>query len=124
MIFLQHFRENPLLRQLPKLALVWSLPSMREVVLSGFQLELYSREEKPVAYWFTAEIIDAQLACYDELILVIPKGSLLGYHLVVSTNVLLRLKSLSRSIVPTTMAYGLTIHMYCHVRGTSLQLID
>ena len=48
---------------------------MREVILSGFQLELYSREEKSLAYWYAVEVIDAHLNCLDNLTSIVQQGA-------------------------------------------------
>ena len=47
---------------------------MREVILSGFQLELYGRDEKSFAYWYAMEVIDAHLSCLDNLTSIVPEG--------------------------------------------------
>ena len=61
-------------RSLPQAALLWRLESLREIVFSGFKLELYLSYERPFAYWYLCEIITAQLAMLDELDNVIPSG--------------------------------------------------
>ena len=48
---------------------------MREVIFSGFQLELYGREEKSFAYWYAVEVIDAHLSCLDNLTSIVQEGS-------------------------------------------------
>jgi hypothetical protein len=60
--------------QMPKVALLWRLSSIREIVFSGFQLDLLSAEERPTAYWYAAEVLDAHLSCLDDIMPVIPKG--------------------------------------------------
>ena len=57
------------------MALLWRLSVVREVILSGFQLELYSREEKSFAYWYAGEVIDAHLSCLDNLISIVQEGA-------------------------------------------------
>ncbi|KAJ7348862.1 Mak10 subunit, NatC N-terminal acetyltransferase-domain-containing protein [Mycena albidolilacea] len=59
------------MKQLPACALVWRLSVIREVVLSGFQLELYTSEEKPFAYWYASQVMDAHLACLDDMLLAV-----------------------------------------------------
>ncbi|KAJ7184549.1 Mak10 subunit, NatC N-terminal acetyltransferase-domain-containing protein [Mycena filopes] len=59
------------MRHIPACALVWRLSVIREVVLSGFQLELYTSEEKPFAYWYASQVIDAHLACLDDMLLAV-----------------------------------------------------
>lgn len=64
------------MKHIPACALVWRLSVVREVVLSGFQLELYTSEEKPFAYWYASQVIEAHLACLDDMLLAVPPGSL------------------------------------------------
>jgi N-alpha-acetyltransferase 35, NatC auxiliary subunit len=72
----QEIPEDLLITRLPDVALLWLV---REVILSGFQLELYSRrEEKPFAYWYAVEVIDTRLNCLDNLTSVVPQGTY--YH--------------------------------------------
>jgi hypothetical protein len=49
---------------------------MREIVLSGFQLELYAKEEKAFAYWYAACIMDLHLNCLHALIPTLMQGKL------------------------------------------------
>ena len=71
---LQALPQNHILTKLPYVALCWRLASLREVVLSGFQLELYAAEERPFAYWYATQILDVHLTCIDNLFAVVPKG--------------------------------------------------
>ena len=57
------------------MALLWRLSVVREVILSGFQLELYAREEKCFAYWYAAEVMDAHLGCLDNLTSIVQEGA-------------------------------------------------
>ncbi|KAI6046740.1 Mak10 subunit, NatC N-terminal acetyltransferase-domain-containing protein [Pisolithus marmoratus] len=43
-----------------------------EIILSGFQLSLYSANERPLAYWYLARVLEQHLACLDEIIEVLP----------------------------------------------------
>ena len=63
---------------------------MREVILSGFQLELYGREEKSFAYWYAVEVIDAHLSCLDNLTSVAEEGA--HSHFICSFVLVLYLK--------------------------------
>ncbi|KAF8626362.1 hypothetical protein AX15_005013 [Amanita polypyramis BW_CC] len=71
--------KDNILRYLPTVAVIWRLSVIQEVVLSGFQLQLYSPEEIPFAYWYTTQVIEARLECLDYLIPIVPKSSL-TYH--------------------------------------------
>ncbi|EIN07974.1 hypothetical protein PUNSTDRAFT_135491 [Punctularia strigosozonata HHB-11173 SS5] len=65
----------PLIRSLPVVVLCKRLANIREVVLSGFQLELYSVEEKPLAYWYASQAIEAHATCLESLLKVMPDGT-------------------------------------------------
>ena len=56
-----------ILTYLPDIALLWRFTIIREIVLSGFQLELYHGEEIPFAYWYSAKVIDEHLKCLDNI---------------------------------------------------------
>ncbi|KIM87338.1 hypothetical protein PILCRDRAFT_63658, partial [Piloderma croceum F 1598] len=56
-------------------ALLWRLTIVREVLLSGFQLELYTMEEKAFAYWYVTQVIEEHLCCLDDWIPAVSKES-------------------------------------------------
>ena len=49
---------------------------MREVLLSGFQLQLYVDDEKSFVYWELSHVAHEHLATLNSLEPVIPKGEL------------------------------------------------
>lgn len=55
--------------------LLWRLSAIREIIFSGFQLELYTADEKSFAYWYAAQVLDAHLSCLDDLLVIVPKGT-------------------------------------------------
>lgn len=55
---------------------MWRLASAREVILSGFQQELYSKEELPIAYWYLVHVLDVHLANIDEILVYVRPGQL------------------------------------------------
>ncbi|KAF5387015.1 hypothetical protein D9615_002044 [Tricholomella constricta] len=67
--------KNHIVMQLPNVALIWRLSAIREVIFSAFQLELYSLEERPFAYWYAAQVLEEHLSCLDNLLDVVPKDS-------------------------------------------------
>jgi len=69
------------LRRIPTIALIWRFSTIRDVVLSGFQLELYSPEEKCFAYWYAARVMKAHLASINELLTVVEEGESPQCHL-------------------------------------------
>jgi hypothetical protein len=62
--------------RVPDAALLWRLSIVREVVLSGIQLELYTMEEKAFAYWYVTQVIEEHLCCLDDWMPVVLKGML------------------------------------------------
>lgn len=47
--------------------LMYRLSTIREVVLSGFQLSLYTNEERVFAYWYVSQVLEMHLSCIDQL---------------------------------------------------------
>lgn len=62
------------LEQLPNAILLGRLSALRELVLSGFQLELYAANERPFAYWYASQIIEKHLVCIDAIISILVPG--------------------------------------------------
>lgn len=54
--------------------MMWRLVATREVILSGFQQDLYSPEEVPIAYWYVARVLDVHLTCIDEVLSFVERG--------------------------------------------------
>jgi hypothetical protein len=59
---------------MPDAALHVRLEAAREIVLSGFQLELYAAAERPVAYWYAKRILEADAEVLGRLLEVVPEG--------------------------------------------------
>ena len=59
---------------LPNVILLWRLDIIREVLLSGFQLELYVEDEKSFVYWELSQVTHEHLAILHALEPVIPEG--------------------------------------------------
>lgn len=74
-IITQEIPSGHLITRLPDVALLWRLSIVREVVLSGFQLELYGPDERCFAYWYAMEVVDVHLSCLDNLTSVIQEGT-------------------------------------------------
>ncbi|KAI0344977.1 Mak10-domain-containing protein [Trametopsis cervina] len=54
-------QSKHVLKVLPEAANAWKLDAAREIVLSGFQQDLYPAYERPFAYWLVAHIIDQHI---------------------------------------------------------------
>ncbi|KAF8872660.1 Mak10 subunit, NatC N-terminal acetyltransferase-domain-containing protein [Gymnopilus junonius] len=74
-IDMEDLPQSNVLSKLPDIALSWRLSIIREVVLSGFQLELYATHERPFAYWYVAQIVETHLECLDGLLAMVQTGS-------------------------------------------------
>lgn len=54
--------------------LLLRLESIREVVFSGFQLDLYTMEERGFAYWYCAEVLQQHITILGRIIEAVPGG--------------------------------------------------
>jgi hypothetical protein len=77
---------------LPNVILLWRLEIIREVLLSGFQLELYVEDEKSFVYWELSQVTHEHLATLHALEPVIPEGE----HVSTLTVLVLDLRSVGR----------------------------
>lgn len=95
---------------------------VRDIVLSGFQLELYTDEEKTFAYWYSVRIIDEHLRRLDNLLDVAPDGLyLFCWNVKRSTHTILRtyrLRSADRVALSVEISYGPSVNLYFFVRGS------
>ncbi|KAF9239144.1 Mak10 subunit, NatC N-terminal acetyltransferase-domain-containing protein [Melanogaster broomeanus] len=69
--------EPDLLSRLRAAVLMSRLSVIREVIYSGFQLSLYSAEERVFAYWYAAQVLELQLSCMDEVMSEMPDSAAL-----------------------------------------------
>jgi hypothetical protein len=65
---------------LPRLAEHAFLVTAREMVFSGFSLELYGVDERPAAYWYAARLLSADRDVIDALVLAVPEGEVVFLH--------------------------------------------
>lgn len=54
--------------------MLWQISVAREIILSGFQQELYTTNERPVAYWYTAQVLRIHLLLLEMLRKIVPEG--------------------------------------------------
>ncbi|KAI0062099.1 Mak10-domain-containing protein [Artomyces pyxidatus] len=64
--------DSALVLAIPRAVLLWQLSIVREVVLSGFAMELYVPHERPFAYWYASQVMKEQLSVLEQLESVIP----------------------------------------------------
>ncbi|KZT11152.1 Mak10-domain-containing protein [Laetiporus sulphureus 93-53] len=95
---------NMLLESLLRAASYWRLNAAREVILSGFQQDLYALEEMPIAYWYLARILDAHLECIDDILSYNPKYSEAHDELLYQSRFLTALQLMS--IVISALMYN------------------
>lgn len=60
--------------RLRSVVLMRRLEAISDIILSGFQLSLYSVNERPLAYWYLARVLEQHLTCLDEIIEVLPNS--------------------------------------------------
>lgn len=100
---LEEIPQNLLITRLPDVALLWRLSVVREVILSGFQLDLYSREERPFAYWYAVDVIDTHLSCLDNLTSIAPQDTAAYREMAYQTQFLTALRSICAALFTILM---------------------
>ncbi|EIW85641.1 Mak10-domain-containing protein [Coniophora puteana RWD-64-598 SS2] len=60
--------------QVSRLALSYRLSIIREIIFSGFQLELYNAEERVFAYWYAVQVIGANLEVWHAMLVGLGEG--------------------------------------------------
>ncbi|KJA19072.1 hypothetical protein HYPSUDRAFT_144144 [Hypholoma sublateritium FD-334 SS-4] len=95
--------HNHPLHQLPSAALLWRLAIVRDIVLSGVQLELYAPGERSFAYWYAAQVIDAHLEILDNMLPVVRKGLPIHEEMTYQIQLLTALQSLCNASALITM---------------------
>ncbi|KAI9433909.1 Mak10 subunit, NatC N-terminal acetyltransferase-domain-containing protein [Lactarius indigo] len=68
-------KDRLLIDAIPKAMLLWRLSIIEEVLLSGFQLELYVKDEKSFVYWELRQVIHEHLSVLDSLERVMPEDA-------------------------------------------------
>jgi len=73
---LEPSNDPDLLSRLRAVVLMYRLSVIREVIYSGFQISLYSAEERVFAYWYAAQVLELQLSCMDEIMSGMPESAM------------------------------------------------
>lgn len=108
--------KDDIVMQLPDVVLVWRLSAIREVILSGFQLELFALEERPVAYWYGTQVLDTHLSCLDNLLRVVPKDSMAYREMEFQFQLLTALQAMLTAVFVSSMS--LITFSWSHLRPT------
>ncbi|KAF6764625.1 Mak10 subunit, NatC N-terminal acetyltransferase-domain-containing protein [Ephemerocybe angulata] len=95
--------EGHIAAKLPRIIASFRLEAMREITLSGFQLELYAPPERPHAYWYTAKVIEAHIECYDDILPTLAKDSKPYEETLYRQRVLLALSALCTAVYLVTI---------------------
>ena len=53
---------------------------LRDIILSGFELELYMHDERPFAYWYLAQISQLHVSVVGDVIENLPEGANYLYY--------------------------------------------
>ncbi|EAU81853.1 hypothetical protein CC1G_06064 [Coprinopsis cinerea okayama7 len=67
--------QTHIIRKLPETILTFRLESIREIILTGFQLELYAAYERPFAYWYLSVVEGRLRECYECVLGVLEQDS-------------------------------------------------
>ena len=104
---------------LPNVILLWRLDIIQEVLLSGFQLELYLDDEKSFVYWELGQVTHEHLATLHALEPVIPEGELVFKLTVLVLNIrsIGRYQSAWRTYVLTLISQRLPVILHGNVHG-------
>lgn len=78
----QNLHPNDIIHQLPSAVLLYEMTTVREILLSGMQLELYNLWEKVFVYWYLAKVLGKHLECLNSLLSVIPEGMISQFLLI------------------------------------------
>ncbi|KAI6131168.1 Mak10 subunit, NatC N-terminal acetyltransferase-domain-containing protein [Pisolithus croceorrhizus] len=90
--------------RLRSVVLMRRLETISDIVLSGFQLSLYSVNERPLAYWYLTRVLEQHLACLDEIIEVLPsKQRICGVAFQFRARYLTALQALSLALFAVTV---------------------
>ena len=65
-----------ILKCLPLAILHWRICVVRDLILSGFELELYAVDEHPFAYWYLSQILVVHESTLRDLLDLVTDGML------------------------------------------------
>jgi hypothetical protein len=109
---------------IPKAMLLWRLSIIEEVLLSGFQLELYVKDEKSFVYWELSQVILEHLSILDSLERVIPKSRFIRkarMSVLRSFRSLNRYRSIWRTHLRTLISHFLSVTLHRNAHGKTLE---
>jgi hypothetical protein len=72
----QKIPASDVIHQFPTTFLIYELSTVKDILLSGLQLELYSVHEKVFVYWYLSKVIEKHLHCLDSVLSIIPHGEI------------------------------------------------
>lgn len=98
---------------------MWRLSIIREVLLSGFQLELYVEDEKSFVYWELSQVAHEHLSILNTLEPVIPKGEIVPMPVVSVLNIqsIHRYQSIWRTYLCMFISQRFPVTLYRNVHG-------
>ncbi|OCB91093.1 hypothetical protein A7U60_g1658 [Sanghuangporus baumii] len=87
--------DSRVLKCIPLAILHWRAGIARDIVLSGFELELHAPDERPFAYWYLSEILQTHEEVLKELLSAVPEDTPARNHLLVQEQYVAVLKEMS-----------------------------
>ncbi|KAJ3569987.1 hypothetical protein NP233_g4697 [Leucocoprinus birnbaumii] len=106
MVLYVDFSDLPpdnIISALPNAVLLWRLSAIREIVFSGFQLELYAPEERTLAYWYLTQVFELELRCYETLLPGMPQSMPAYNEMLFNQQLSTALQSLCSSLFIVTL---------------------
>ncbi|KAI0792657.1 Mak10 subunit, NatC N-terminal acetyltransferase-domain-containing protein [Abortiporus biennis] len=87
---------------LPSIGRTWQLTIAREIIMSGFQQELYSSHERPISYWYAAKVMELHLAVNEKVQPAVRSDSPAYAELIFQSNFLTALRLMCLAICAIT----------------------
>ena len=86
--------------------LMWRLTAAENIILSGFQLELYAPHERTFAYWYLTQVTETHLGCIEDVLAALPRGIPSVYWRFELTDQYLRDDRIPRNEVSSHFLHG------------------
>lgn len=71
---LQDSKEANICQSIPLAILHWRIGAIRDIILSGFELDLYSVDERAFCYWYLSQVLFTHDRVIRQLMELVPRG--------------------------------------------------
>jgi len=86
---------------------MWRLTAAENIILSGFQLELYAPHERTFAYWYLAQVIETHLGCIEDALAVLPSDTIEYHEMRFRHTLLTALQALATGMTTSLVKEGI-----------------